>query len=144
MVYLGNKDILKIQKTGFLCSRKCPAEIVLKSYEWAKHQRIEGNCIVCGNHSQIEKDVFEILLRGNQPLILVLARGMKKRWDILIHKALKENRLLIISLFPEKENRVTHQLAEKRNRFIFDLCEKTHIPYAQPNGLLEKLIKETI
>lgn len=61
MEYLGNKDILKHPKTGFLCSKKCPTKVVLKSYEWAKKQRAEGNCGVCGNHSQIEKDVFEIL-----------------------------------------------------------------------------------
>lgn len=51
----GNNEILKLNKTAFLCSQKCPAEIVLKSYDWAKEQREQGNCIVCGNHSQIEK-----------------------------------------------------------------------------------------
>jgi len=32
----GNKEILKLNKTAFLCSQKCPAEVVLKSYDWAK------------------------------------------------------------------------------------------------------------
>ena len=141
MQYLGNKDILQLQKTGFLCSRKCPADIVLKSFDWAKEQRVQGNCIVCGNHSQIEKDVFEILLKGKQPLILVLARGMKKRFDPSIQNALIQNRLLIISPFSENEKRITRELAEKRNTFIFELCEKIHVPYAQPNGMLENLIK---
>lgn len=144
MVYLGNNEILKLEKTGFLCSRKCPADVVLKSYNWAKEQRVKGNCIVCGNHSQIEKDVFEILLKGSQPLILVLARRMKTRWELSIQKALKDNRLLIISPFTEKETRVTQELAEKRNRFIIDLCEKNYIPYTQLNGILEKLLKENM
>ena len=78
MKFIGNKDILNLEKTAFLCSRKVPAEIILKSCDWAKRQRENGNCIVCGNHSQTEKDVFEILLKGKQPLILVLARSMKK------------------------------------------------------------------
>lgn len=80
MEYFGNKDILNENAIGFLSSRKCPAAVVLKSYEWAKQQREEGNCVICGNHSQIEKDVFEILLKGNQPLILVLPRGLKLSW----------------------------------------------------------------
>lgn len=35
----GNTDILKLHKTAFLCSRKCPADIVLKSYDCAIKQR---------------------------------------------------------------------------------------------------------
>ncbi|MDP2681929.1 MAG: tetratricopeptide repeat protein [Deltaproteobacteria bacterium] len=31
----GNTDILKLHKTDFLCFRKCPADIVLKSYDRA-------------------------------------------------------------------------------------------------------------
>jgi hypothetical protein len=33
MKTLGNNEILKMNKTAFLCSQKCPAEIVLKSYD---------------------------------------------------------------------------------------------------------------
>ncbi len=64
MIYHGNQDILKNYKVGFLCSRRCPAEVVLKSYDWAREQRENGITVVCGNHSQIEKDIFEILLKG--------------------------------------------------------------------------------
>lgn len=110
----GNKEILKLHKTAFLCSQKCPAHIVLKSYDWAKEQRKEGNCIVCGNHSQIEKDVFEILLRGKQPLILVLVRGMKKIWEPEIERAVNENRLLVVSPFEDDVKRVTRITARKR------------------------------
>jgi hypothetical protein len=59
MNYFGNKDILRFKKTALLCSQKFPAEVVLKSYDWSKEQREKGNCIVCGNHSQIEKAVIE-------------------------------------------------------------------------------------
>ena len=90
MKYLGNRDLLKLRKTGFLCSRKCPANVVLKSYNWAKQQRSEGHCIVCGNHSKIEKDVFDILLKGAQPLILVLGRSLYKRKAPEINQALND------------------------------------------------------
>ena len=76
MEYLGNIDLLKLHKTAYLCSQKCPADVVLKSYSWVKEQRSAGNGIVSGNHSQIENDIFKILLRGNQPLIIVLPRGL--------------------------------------------------------------------
>jgi hypothetical protein len=97
----GNSDILKLEKIAFLCSQKCPADVVLKSYDWAKAQREAGHCIVCGNHSQIEKDVFDILFKGRQPLILVLARKMKSRWEPEIEKA--------VATFPQPPF-ATHQL----------------------------------
>ena len=80
---------------------------MLKSYDWAKEQRKKGICVVCGNHSQIEKDVFEILLKGKQPLILVLARSMKKRIEPTIKEAIENDRLLIISPFGKETKRIT-------------------------------------
>ena len=60
--FLGNKNILKLTKVAFLCSRKCPASIVLKSYDWAIAQREVGKCVISGFHSKIEKDVLHYLL----------------------------------------------------------------------------------
>ena len=140
MYYWGNKKILNQQKIAFLCSQKCSAEVVLRSYDWAKEQREKGNCIVCGNHSQIEKDVFEILLKAKQPLILALARGMKKRWKPEIERAVKENRLLVISPFEEKIKRVTRETAEIRNKEIIEISDIIMVGYKSKNGQLEKLL----
>jgi len=79
---------------------------VLKSYDCAKEQRELGNCIVCGNHSQLEKDVFEILLKGKQPLNLVIARSMKTRWEPEIENAVNEKRLLVINPFDKETKRL--------------------------------------
>jgi len=141
MNLIGNKDILNLEKTAFLCSRKVPAEIILKSYDWAKRQRENGNCIVCGNHSQIEKDVFEILLKGKQPLILILARGLKKRTDPEITDALNKNRLLIISPFEKAITRITRKTAEIRNKLIIEMSNKIVVAYKTPKGQLDNLLK---
>ena len=131
---------MKLEKTAFLCSRKCPADVVLKSYDWARQQREEGNCIVCGNHSQIEKDVFEILLKGSQPLILILARGMKTRWEPEIEKAVTQGRLLVISPFDETVKRVTRETAEQRNRKIIEISDRVIVGYKTKGGQLDKLL----
>ena len=65
MNLLGNRDLFKITKTAFLCSRKVPASIVLKCYDWAIAQREAGNCGISGFHIQLEKDVFHYLLKGS-------------------------------------------------------------------------------
>ena len=46
--YIGNKQILEHYKVAFLCSRKCPADIILKSYDWAIEQREKGVCVISG------------------------------------------------------------------------------------------------
>jgi predicted Rossmann fold nucleotide-binding protein DprA/Smf involved in DNA uptake len=142
MNYKGEIRFLDLQKTAFLCSQKCPAEIVLKSYDWAKEQREKGNCIVCGNHSQIEKDVFEILLKGKQPLILVLPRSLKKNWEPKIIEAITQNRLLVISPFIGDQNkRITRENAIQKNETIISLADKIMVGYKTKNGQLDKLLK---
>lgn len=75
----GNIELLKMNKNAFLCSRKIPASIVLKCYDWARAQREAGNCVIGGFHSQLEKDVLHYLLKGNQPIIVAMARGLKRK-----------------------------------------------------------------
>jgi len=141
MEYKGNIKILEFYKIAFLCSQKCPANIVLKSYDWAKEQRAKGSCIICGNHSQIEKDVFEILLKGKQPLILVLPRSLKSRWKPVILKSVKEKRLLVISPFDEQHNRITRENAIEKNKTIISLGDEIVVGYKSKNGQLEDLLK---
>ena len=141
MEYLGNKEILKNYKIGFLCSRKVPASIILKTYDWAIEQRDNRICVVSGFHSKIEMDVFDILLKGTQPLILVIARSMKKRWEERIFKALKVNRLLIVSPFNSNTKRITKESSLIRNKYILSKSDKIFIPYTSPSGMLTQILK---
>lgn len=139
MEYLGNKKILGNYKIGFLCSRKVPANIILKTYDWAIEQRNNGICVVSGFHSKIEKDVFEILLKGNQPIVLVLARGLQQKWDSSIKEELKKDRLLVISPFPKKVKRITSANSLIRNKTIIEVSDSIYIPFASEGGQTERL-----
>jgi len=139
---LGNKELLKLRKTAFLCSREIPASVVLKCYDWAIEQRERGVCVISGFHSKIEKDVFHFLLSGTQPVIMALARGMKKRLEPGIKKAIDAGRLLIVTPFDNDVIRVTEETAEKRNRFMVELADKIAIGYVSKGGMLEKLLPE--
>lgn len=139
---LGSSDILKCPKTAFLCSRKIPPTVVLKCYDWALEQRDKGICVISGFHSMIEKDILHFLLTGKQPIIIVLSRGMIKRIDTKLKEALNENRLLIISPFPDNSTRPSQYKAQKRNRLMLDLADEIVIGYATKNGLLSSLINQ--
>jgi predicted Rossmann fold nucleotide-binding protein DprA/Smf involved in DNA uptake len=138
----GNQKLLDTHKTAFLCSRKCPSDIILKSLDWAKGKKDKGECVISGFHSQIEKDVFNILLKGNQPIILVLARGMKKRWPAEIKEAIKNDRLLIISPFDESVKRITQETANRRNEIMADLADEIFLAYSTEGGNLYNLMEE--
>lgn len=139
--HIGDLELLKLPKTAFLCSRKIPASAVLKCYDWAILQREKGNCIISGFHSQLEKDVFHYLLKGKQPIILALARGLKEKLEPELLKAIEERRLLIITPFDRSVKRVSVDLAEIRNRLMIDLSDRIVVGYASAGGKLEKLIQ---
>jgi len=141
MNYLGNKEILNNHKIGFLCSRKVPANIILKTYDWAIEQREKGVCVVSGFHSKIEKDVFDILAKGTQPIILVLARGMLKRFDKKILQMIDKNRLLIISPFNIEFKQSTIKTAIKRNEFIAEISDKIFIPFVNDKSTLKYIFE---
>jgi predicted Rossmann fold nucleotide-binding protein DprA/Smf involved in DNA uptake len=139
---LGNTELLKLRKTAFLCSREIPASVVLKCYDWAIEQRDQGNCIISGFHSRIEKDVFHYLLAGTQPVIMALARGMKEKIDTALKAAVDAGRLLIVTPFENSVKWVTAETAEKRNRFMIKLADEVVIGYAGKGGMLERLVAE--
>src|SRR5437868_4404785 len=114
----GNTKILDEHKIAFLCSRQMPAGTVLKCYDWAIEMRNKGNCVISGFHSSLEKDVLEILLKGKQPIIIALARGLKQKLEPELQKAFDDARLLIITPFAKEVRRVTKETARVRNQMM--------------------------
>jgi predicted Rossmann fold nucleotide-binding protein DprA/Smf involved in DNA uptake len=141
MTTIGNKDLLKLPKTAFLCSRQAPASAVLRCYDWALEQRQKGACVISGFHSRIEKDVLHCLLKGAQPIIVALARGLKEKLEPEFEKPLQENRLLILSPFDENIKRVTTQTAQTRNKLMIDLANEITVGFASAGGLLQTLLQ---
>jgi predicted Rossmann fold nucleotide-binding protein DprA/Smf involved in DNA uptake len=142
MESIGNKDILKLPKTAFLCSRNISASAVLKCYDWAIAQREAGNYVISGFHSQIEKDVLHYLLKGSQPIIVAMARGLKTKPEPELIQELEKGRMLIVTPFGKEVKRVTEKTAQIRNRMMLELADNIAIGHISEGGLLEALLKE--
>jgi predicted Rossmann fold nucleotide-binding protein DprA/Smf involved in DNA uptake len=138
--YKGNKEIMKMKKTGFLCSRTAPETMVEKAYEWAVEKSGAGECAVCGNYSHIERDVFEILLKGSGKIILVAAWELAGIMRPDIQKALDDGRLLIVSPFGINSPNKSHFSAEIRNKLIVFLSNDLYIAHTEKGGTLERII----
>lgn len=120
--YLGNKDLLKREKWGFLASRHVASNKVLLCYDWATERSKSGDCVVSGFSSKMEKDVLHFLLKGEQPVIMVLARQMYKVVPADLKEALEQNRLLIIST--SNAARQSRATASARNRYVCEMTEQ--------------------
>ena len=142
MEMLGDRSIWDLPKTAFLCSRKVPAAQVLKCYDWAIAMREAGKCVMLGAHSQLETDVLHYLLKGTQPVVLVLARGMKKRMERTLVPEIENGRLLVIAPLSESVKRVTQETARLRNRFMLENAERVIVGHASEGGSITDLLSE--
>ena len=120
--YLGNRELLKLKKTAFLASSTISSETVLRCYDWATEMRNRGECVVSGFSSKLEQDVLHFLLKGSQPIIIVLARRMYRNIPDELKEPLAQNRLLIISVSNAvRQSKVT---AMARNRYVCEMADK--------------------
>ena len=122
MEYIGDKELLNVPKTAFLASSTIPPDMVLKSYDWANQMAREGKCVVSGFSSHLEKEILHFLAKGNQPIILVLAREMYKQIPPELQPLLDANRLLIISV--SNATRQSKATALSRNRYICEIADQ--------------------
>ena len=123
--YLGNKELLKKRKVGFLASRKISTLSVLRTLDWAMQvSKQEDIAVVSGFHSRLEKDVLKILLQGKCGIVVVLARGMYRKIPQLYEEAMQANRILFISYEKDTITRVSEVSAHKRNRFVMELSDE--------------------
>ena len=123
--YLGNKVLLKQKKVGFLASRKISSLSILPTLDWATEvSKREDYAIVSGFHSKMERNVLEILLKGQCGIIVVLARGWYRKLPKQYEEAMSQNRLLIISNEKNNVKRVSEHTAHKRNEFVREIADE--------------------
>jgi predicted Rossmann fold nucleotide-binding protein DprA/Smf involved in DNA uptake len=142
--YLGDISILKQHKVAFLSSRKISSTAVLKCFDWATEQRDKGICVISGYHSPLEKDVLQFLLRGHQPVILVLGRSMYKQLPVYLQKPLEEGRLLIVSPVSQSIHRQSVQSCTIRNKYIIDNADEIVFGSLDEKGNLYPLYRQAI
>ncbi|MCX6082404.1 MAG: DNA-processing protein DprA [Chloroflexi bacterium] len=145
LAYLGNPEILRQPLLGVLCSVKCPATLILKAHDTARELANQGQAVISGFQSPVEKEILTMLLRGNGTIILCLARGLNgmrisKDW----RPAIDAGKMLVISPFDGQVKRPTDELARQRNHFVATLAARILFIHARPGGSLESLLREML
>ena len=139
---IGNRELLQSAKTGLLCSRKCPASIILDAcdrfQEWAGQADLT---VVSAFHSPVEQECLRTLLKGAASIVVCPAREIRHMrippgWK----PALAAGRMLILSPFSQK--RAHAAVIDQRNAFVAEIADTLYIPYAGAKGRLAALQKE--
>ncbi len=89
----------------------------------------------------MEKEVLHFLLKGTQPIIVALARGLKTELEKEFVKPLVAGNLLIISPFDAEVTRVSSQTAEICNKMMIYLADSIVVGFVSKDGSLDKLLK---
>lgn len=141
----GDLGILDKRLLGFFCSVRCPGDVILKTYDFARALRETDVTIVGGFQSPMEKECLDPLLRGSASVIVCPARGLgtmriPKGWK----KPLADGRLLLLSFFDDKLRRPTAAIAAERNAYVAALASRLLIAHAEKGGKTEKLCKDAL
>jgi len=142
IAYIGDINILALQKTALFCSKDTPASVILYAYDKIAELRDSGRCVISGFHSPIEKDCLKILMRGSQPIIVCPAREIEAmRITYEFQKRISEKKLLMLSPFINSPKRINQKSAIYRNRFVAALSDDTFIAFSQKDSHTEGIVK---
>ena len=142
---IGDSRLLDNCRLALFCSIKCPGELILKLFDLAKELRDRGIGVISGFHAPMDKECFDILLRGKGPIAWCPARSIEgMRLRPAYKKAVDEGRLLILSPFPTKQHRMSKERAEIRDRFVADLADRLFVAYAEPGKKTEAFCRDIV
>jgi predicted Rossmann fold nucleotide-binding protein DprA/Smf involved in DNA uptake len=133
---IGNRSILNRSLLGFFCSRRCPGDAILRTYDLARGLRDAGIPVIGGFHSPMEKECLDLLLRGRQPIVICPARSIEhlqipSAW----REPLENDRLLVVSQFSPNVLRPTAKLADRRNHLVAEIASAVFVAHAADGGM---------
>jgi predicted Rossmann fold nucleotide-binding protein DprA/Smf involved in DNA uptake len=142
---VGDRAILRRKCLGLICSVRCPGSVVIKTFDAIRELRDAGVVVAGGFHSPMEKECLEFLLRGEQPVIVVLAKGLgRPRLSEPWRTGIDAGRLLVLAPFTDAVRRTTKAHAQARNEFIVARAAAVLIPHASSGGKAEAIARSVV
>lgn len=134
---IGNTELWQREKTLFLTSRMAPIGCYGKVFQWVE-EFDKRRCAVCFNTSELEEEVLKALLVCKVPTTLVVTGYFHDNYNVQIEQALKGNRLLIIVLQQEENDK--GYTARLRNQYVIGQVQHIACGYINPNGSIFGLL----
>lgn len=139
---LGAVEILRRPALGLFCSIRCPGKVILAVYDLARALRDASVPVISGFHTPMEKECLDLLLRGEQPIVVCPARSLEGiRLPAALKNGVESGRVTLLSPFGPRQRRAKADLAEERNRFVAAVATEVFVAYAAPGGKTEGLCR---
>ncbi|MBR2631061.1 MAG: hypothetical protein IKD25_05990 [Bacteroidaceae bacterium] len=87
--YIGNQELLKKEKTLFVCSKRAPMATYEKIFGWVESQT-KKDVVMCCNTTELEQEVLKSLLVNEVPTILVVMNRFRGENNVQIQRALAD------------------------------------------------------
>jgi hypothetical protein len=125
---------------ALLVSRRASPLSVVIAYDLARALRDAGVPVAGGFDAPVERDCLDLLLRGRQPVLVMLARPRARfRPPPAWTEALRDGRLRLESPFETEERGSPLANAKRRNEALADRCAGLLVVHAHPGGGVERL-----
>ena len=139
----GPVELMSGRVVAVFCSRKCPGAAILHTYDVLMTLRHRPLAVISGYHSPMEKECMRALAQGTAGVIWCLPKAIEcfqlpQEFDELYDA----QRLLIVSAFDAKKNRVTRATSMRRNTIAAALADDAIFAYAAPESATECLCAE--
>jgi predicted Rossmann fold nucleotide-binding protein DprA/Smf involved in DNA uptake len=142
---IGNAELLENRFLALFCSIKCPGSVILQTYDVAQDLRHSEKAVISGFHSPIERECLTILLRGVNPIVVCLARGIERmRIPQEYRKPLANKRLLLLSPFADKICRADTAITATRNLVVAALAQEVFVAHAESGSRTAKLCDQVL
>ena len=136
---IGNIELLDRRKIGFLAGSKINPLSVLPTLDWASEVSVRKDVsIVSGFHSQLERQVLDLLLNGKCGIIFVLARSLYAKIPLEFQPAMTGGRVIFVS--EERQVRPSKNSAYRRNQLVLSLSDELVIPQISSKSSLNPII----
>ena len=141
---VGNVDLMRMPKLGFLASREAPETPGLLPLK-------RGMAIISGFLSPMERRVFRAGLMNRVPMIWVKPWGMDAAGgpnatggpnDPPVQRAIAEGTLLVVSPFDDAIAAPSARRAAWCNDYVMHHCDQLVMGYLKPGGMLECLLSD--
>ncbi len=133
--FVGNRDLMKLLKTGFLASRGANTS----------HGRLpvkSGEAVMSGFLSPMERAVFQAGLERGRPLIWVKPWGQEEGLARQTRVAIEDGKLLIVSPFDEEIDAPSVRRAAWCNQYVLEHCDRMVVGHLNPGGMLACILSE--
>jgi predicted Rossmann fold nucleotide-binding protein DprA/Smf involved in DNA uptake len=144
---VGDASVLDDPMVALFCSVKCPGKLILDTYDLAKHFRSEGITVISGFHSPMEQECLRILIRSPHQTVWCLARGIYRqipKTPVDCRTAVAEDRLVMVTSFPDTMTYITKETAIQRNRLVAELASAIVVAHAAPGSKTENFCHELL